>query len=86
MQVDDFMAARQSNSFVSCPNCGGDHYESNRFDEALLRQAASEVPRLLFEGKRDEAQDVLIALHAVHIANILRLPLLCLSCGVTFNA
>ncbi|WP_408591823.1 hypothetical protein [Novosphingobium sp.] len=88
MNMYEFFFDPPSDRIVTCPNCGGEHYESNRFDaaEALCREATREVPFLLFEGRRDEAREVLIAFYVLRIENILRPQHLCLCCGVSFDA
>jgi len=86
MNMYEFFSTAHPDTIVICPNCGGDHYESNRFSKALLLEIAREVPLLLFDGKRGQARDVLTALYAVHIENLLRPEYFCLSCGATFDA
>lgn len=71
---------------TTCPHCGGEDYEDNRVDEALYREAAREAPRLRFEGKTDDALEVLTALYAIRIANFLAPQFCCRACGVSFDA
>jgi len=86
MYMPDFFSIAPDQPIVTCPNCGGDHYESNRFDETLLRSQARDVPMLLFDGKPEKAREILTALHRLHIENLIRPEFFCLSCGVTFDA
>ena len=68
-----------------CPNCGGDHYESNRFNEALLQEIEREASLLRFDGRREEARALLRAIADVRIENGLRHAHFCLACGVQFD-
>lgn len=71
---------------VTCPNCGDDHYESNRFDEAeaLCREALDELPLLLFEGRYAEARERMTAFYNLRIENDIRPEHFCLTCGAQF--
>jgi len=70
---------------ITCPNCGGDHYESNRFNEALLQEIEREASLLRFDGRREEARALLRAIADVRIENGLRHAHFCLACGVQFD-
>lgn len=87
MLSTDFSTAMPApNHIIACPNCGGEDYEDNRVDEALYREAAREAPRLRFEGKTDDALEVLTALYAIRIANFLAPQFCCCACAATFDA
>ncbi len=86
MEMLKIDAAQSHDPDTFCPHCGGENFESNRADERLLIEAAKEAPRLRFDGKADEAIDVLTALYALRIANFIKPEFLCLDCGVTFDA
>ena len=69
-----------------CPNCGSLECEDNRIDDRLYIEAACEAEQLRYDGKADEAIEVLSALYAIQIVNFLRLRWRCLDCcGVTFD-
>jgi hypothetical protein len=85
MEMQKFTETRPHEAAIFCPNCSGENYKTNRADERLLIAAAQEAPRLRFEGKTDDAIEVLTALYALRIANFIKPQWLCLSCGVTFD-
>ena len=69
-----------------CPNCGSLECEDNRIDDRLYIEAAREAEQLRYDGKIDDAVEVLTALYAINIVNFLRLRWRCLDCGgVTFD-
>lgn len=86
MEMFKIDAAQSYDPDIFCPHCDGENFESNRADERLLIEAAKEAPRLRFEGKADEAIDVLTALYALRIANFIKPEWLCLDCGSSFDA
>jgi hypothetical protein len=86
MEMLKLNAAQWHESMTFCPHCSGENFESNRADERLLIEAAREAPRLRFEGKADEAIEVLTALYALRIANFIKPAWLCLDCGSSFDA
>ena len=84
MNMHNFSSNTQTQHVTQCPQCGSHHYEDNRADERLYIEAAREAPRLRFEGRHDEALDILTALYAIRIANFLRPRWRC-ECGVRFD-
>lgn len=74
----------QPDTMTICPHCGGSDYEDNRSDERLYIEAAKEAPRLRFEGRIEEALEILTALYAIRIGNFLRPRWRC-SCGARFD-
>lgn len=86
MEMLKLKTAQSHQTDTFCPHCGGENFESNRADERLLIEAAKEAPRLRFEGKADEAIDVLTALYALRIANFIKPEWLCLDCESSFDA
>jgi hypothetical protein len=85
MEMQKFNAAQPHDANTFCPHCGGENYETNRADERLLIAAAQQAPRLRFEGKTDDAIEVLTALYALRIANFIKPEWRCLSCGVCYD-
>ncbi len=86
MEMSNFTTKGQNETITFCPCCGGSDYEDNRISERLYAEAAQEAPRLRFEGKADEAIEVLTALYALRIANFIKPAWLCLDCGSSFDA
>jgi len=86
MHMPEFFSIAHGQSIVTCPNCGGDHYESNRFDETLFLEIERDALLLRFDGKYKKARALMVALAAVKIENTLRHEYFCLSCGVAFDA
>lgn len=86
MDMSNFTTKGQNEASTFCPCCGGSDYEDNRVSERLYAEAAKEAPRLRFEGRSDEAIELLTALHAIRIANFIRHQWLCLDCGSSFDA
>lgn len=80
-----YVGEHQADNIVTCPNCGGDHYETNRFNETLLWEIEREASLLLFDGRREEARALLRAIADVKIENRLRHEHFCLTCGVQFG-
>lgn len=85
MEMPDFSEFDPLDAIATCPLCRGAEYEDNRIDERLYVLAAEEAPRLRFEGKIDEAIEVLTALAAIRIVNWARHHHRC-ACGVRFDA
>jgi hypothetical protein len=85
MNMPEIFSVASCNGIVTCPNCGGDHYESNRFSEALLLNLEREASLLLFDGRREEARTLLRSIAEVKIENRLRHEHFCLACGGTFD-
>jgi|GEM_PF-2580648 len=85
MLMLEFMEARLSHACTTCPGCGGTEFEDNRLDERLLIEAAREAELMRFEGRIDDAAEVLTALYARRIVNFLRPRWRCTACGVTFD-
>lgn len=86
MNMHEHFSAARADTITTCPHCGASDYDANRLDEALYREAAKEAPRLRFEGKTDDAIEVLTAFYAIRIVNFVRAEFRCLCCGVTFDA
>ena len=85
MDMSNFNLATRAREYVCCPNCGGCEHDDIRIDETLYVEAAKEAERLKFEGKIDDAIDVLTALFAIRIANFVQPQLECRACGVRFD-
>lgn len=84
MDMSDFPVTGQDENIV-CPGCGScDGHEDDRISERLYIEAAREAPRLRYEGRTEEAIEVLSALYAIRIANFIRPHWLC-GCGVRFD-
>lgn len=86
MEMTRFTEHGLNESIPICPCCGGSDYDDNRISERLYIEAAQEAPRLRFEGRSEEAVDVLTALWSIRIANFVRHEWRCNDCGVTFDA
>ena len=85
MDMSNLKTKGQNETITFCPCCGSSEFEDNRISERLYIEAAKEAPRLRFEGRDDEAVEVLTALYAIRIANFMRHQWRCNDCGVTFD-
>lgn len=86
MEMTYLKIERHGEAITICPCCGGSDYDDNRISERLYIEAAQDAPRLRFEGRSEEAVDVLTALWSIRIANFVRHEWRCNDCGVTFDA
>lgn len=86
MLTTDFHTDHDHSPVAICPNCGSLECEDNRIDDRLYIEAAREAEQLRYDGKTDEAIEVLSALYAINIVNFLRLRWCCLDCGSSFDA
>ena len=75
----------RSSANLACPNCCSDDREDCRTDERIYAEAARDVPLLRHEGRIGEALEILTALHAIQISNILKPRWLCLACGARYD-
>jgi hypothetical protein len=66
---------------ITCPSCGGEHYESNHLDEGLYREAALHASDLIRQGEDDAALEAVIAYYTVRKFNDGQPSRRCLSCG-----
>lgn len=82
---DAVSSPRNAETFILCPCCGSDAYQSNLLDETPYREAARSASLLRRLGASQLAADLLVRLASVRIANFLRLRWRCLECGVTFH-
>lgn len=90
MDIHNFHSMNSTGSpsvdaIATCPNCGDSHYESNRFNEALLLNLEREASLLRFDARRAEARALFRVIAEVRIENRLRHEHFCLSCGVTYD-
>ncbi len=85
MEMIRFAEDGLNDATTLCPCCGGTNYDDNRISERLYIEAAKEAPRLRFEGRGDEAVELLTALYATRIANFVRHQWRCNDCGVSFD-
>jgi hypothetical protein len=85
MEMTLLKSEQHGEASTFCPCCGSSNFDDNRLSERLYAEAAKEAPRLRFEGKNEEAVDVLTALWAIRIANFVRHEWRCSDCGVTFD-
>lgn len=85
MLTTDFHIDHGHQPVAICPNCGSLEYEDNRINDRLYIEAAREAEQFRYDGKIDDAVEVLSALYAINIVNFLRLRWHCLDCGVTFD-
>lgn len=86
MLTTDFHIDHDHQPVAICPNCGSLESEDNRIDDRLYIEAAREAEQLRYDGKIDEAIEVLSALYEINIVNFLRLRWCCLDCGASFDA
>lgn len=85
MQMTAIHNGAQCEPIAVCPNCGSLECEDNRIDDRLYIEAAREAEQLRYDGRIDDAVEVLSALYAIQIVNFLRLRWCCLDCGASFD-
>lgn len=86
MDMLNSRAVELSDAIAICPNCGScEGHENNRVDDALLREALKEVPRLRHEGRGAEVIELLTRYYAIRIASFVALDWRCGQCGVQFD-
>lgn len=85
MEMLKLNAVQSDETDAFCPCCGGGNYEGNRQSETLYALAAQEAPRLRFEGRIEEARQVLNAFWDIWTENFLRHEWRCLDCGSSFD-
>ena len=84
MYYMDAVRAARSATPVFCPNCHSAEREDCSTDERIFAEAARDVPQLIHEGQIRVAREILTALCAIRIANILKPRWLCRTCGARY--